>query len=544
MATTNREHHRFGSAGIADLRDLKRAGILNGQGASFGMDASKRFDLRVPGDGSVALLAGSGAGKSASVYTNNLLGGHLPGNLILFEPRGDVTTVTLLALSLQGYEVYFCNHAGLMGLPQHGFNPLDHLTIESPSLIPDGQKVALDFCPTPPGIKTAWTYDDARRWLNELILADAEQFGCASLPTLYDKVLSIQGDLDAWGGYLDRMVQSRIRTVGAFANEIMQLQREGKESFAAPMSVLLNAFSFMRDPRLQAMFNGADFSLQWLTDPNRKMAVIVTWPIEYIQTQSPAIRTVIGTVIQHKQRAPGSAPVSVLIDEAGQLASKGFESLRELYTFGRGAGLVSNICAWQEVSQIRSGFGPQADEILGSAQIRCFKGVRTESSTTMVSRMAGTMTLEYDERNRQSDARRLKQHAARRLLETGDFMTAVADLRHYRQSEVHRTRQARALLTPDEVLNLGSTEMVAFASGLVDKTILGHWVNHFERRDFRGRYLNNPYFDERVRIAGRFGRHRMVEVIEEAVPERLAHLPQYAAGTWRYVKGYRPRVGH
>ena len=34
-----------------------------------------------------------------------------------------------------------------------------------------------------------------------------------------------------------------------------------------------------------------------------------------------------------------------------------------------------------------------------------------------------------------------------------------------------------------------------------------------------------------------------VPVIEERVPDALAHLPQYANGTWRYVQGFRPRLG-
>jgi type IV secretion system protein VirD4 len=534
------QEFRFGSAGAATTQELKRAGIIGGRNISFGHDATRRHELRVPTDGSVALFGGAGSGKSASAFANALIGGHLPGNFVCFSPRGELDAVSMLSLSLQGYELYFINHTGMLGLPQHQCNPLDHLTINSPSLIPDTQKMALDFCPTPAGMRTSWSFDDARRWVTDLSLYDAERSGCASLPGIYELLITMLGDLDAWCRHLDAMLESRFPTVRSFANEIMGLQREGRESFTAPMGVLQSAFAFMRDPRLQWTFSGSDFSFQWLTDPKRKIGVFIDWPIEYIETQAPAIRQAIGSAIQAKMRSPGSAPVSILIDEAGQL--KTFPSVRELYTYGRGAGLKSNMVAWQEISQIRAAFGPQADEIIGSAQFRVFKGVRTLESANMVSRMAGTMTLPYDAAMEQSNAKRLKQQAAQRMLTGGSFFEAAADLRHYKEAEVHQTKQAREILKPDEVLNLPPTAMVAFASGLVEGPIMGHWINHFERPDFAGKYLNNPYYDaEFVSIKGRFGTKR-ARVIEERVPDALAHLPQYRGGTWRFVEGYRPKL--
>ena len=409
----NYEQNRFGSAGAATFQDLKRAGLLGGKGMSFGFDETKRNELFVPSDGSVALFGGAGCGKSASAFANALIGGHIPGNFICFDPRGELSAVSLLTLSLQGYELYFLNATGVLGQPQNRCNPLDHLTIDSPSLIADSQKTALDLVSTPAGVKS-WPFDDAKRWLPALIQFDAEQTGCASLPGVFHLLQSIQGDFDAWCNHLDHMLRSRFPTVVSFAGEIMTLQKEGKESFTAPLGVLQNAFSFMHDPRLQWTFGGSDFSLQWLSNLNRKIGVFVIWPIEFIQTQSSAIRQVMGSAIQNKLRNPGGQPVSILWDEAGQVGN--VPSLRELFTFGRGAGLINNMVAWQETSQIRAAFGPQADEIIGSAQFRVFKGVRTMESAYMVSKMAGIMTLEYDAVIEQSNARRMKQQAAQNIL--------------------------------------------------------------------------------------------------------------------------------
>jgi type IV secretion system protein VirD4 len=270
------------------------------------------------------------------------------------------------------------------------------------------------------------------------------------------------------------------------------------------------------------------------------MRVQIIIPIEYVQVWASALRLLIGSAIQSKLRNIHAPPLSMLVDEAGQLGH--FPSLRELYTFGRGAKLFG-LCAWQEVSQIYNAFGHHgANEIIGSAQFRVFKGVRTLDTARLVSEMSGTMTLDYDAAMKQSDARRLKQQAAHSVLSGGSFFEAAADLRHYRDAEVHRTKQARALFTPDEVMNLAPSQMIAFASGLVEGAILGHWLMYFEQPRLAGRYLPNPHHDpQRVRIQARLGK-KMVRVVEEPVPEALAHLPQYQGGTWRYIEGYRPKL--
>lgn len=532
---------RYGSAGAATPSDLKRAGIIDGRGVSFGFDETKHHELRVPTDGSVALFGGSGSGKSASAFANALIGGHLPGSFICFSPRGELEAISMLSLSAyQNYELYFINPIGMLGLPQHRLNPLDHLVIDNnPSLIADTQKMAQDFCPTPTGAKSSWPYDDARRWLTELSLYDSERSGCASLPGIFELLMTMQGDHQQWCDHLERMLESRFESVRSFVGEIMALQQGNRESYTAPLGVFQRTLEFLRDQRLQATLSGNDFSLQWLTDSTRRIGVFVTWPIEYIQIHAPVIRQILGAAIQNKFRSPGSAPVSVLIDECGLLGN--MASARELMIFGRGAGLVSNMLAWQEISQIRAAFGSQADEIIGSAQFRVFKGVRTMASAQLVSQMAGTMTLDFDDDQDQSNARRLKEHAAQQLISGGDFLSAVTDLRHYKAEQSRQSKKARLVLTPDEVLNLPPSAMVAFASGLVEGPIMGHWINHYERPDFAGRYLNNPYHSELVEIRTRWGMNQ-VRVIEEPVPKALEHLPQYQGGTWRYPKGHRPKL--
>jgi type IV secretion system protein VirD4 len=286
--------------------------------------------------------------------------------------------------------------------------------------------------------------------------------------------------------------------------------------------------------------NGSDFSMTHLCDPNRRLRVQIIIPIEYVELWAPAIRLLIGSAIQAKLRDITAPPVSILIDECGQLGH--FTSVRELYTFGRGAKL-SGLCAWQEISQAYQAFGEHgANEIVGSAQFRVFKGIRTLETARLVSAMAGSMTLHYDSHLEQSNARRLRRAAMHRIFAGADPHQVASEIRHYRMAETHRAVQARQLFSPDEVLNLPASQMIAFASGLVEGPIVGHWPMYFERRDLAGTYLPNPYHDpHRVRISTRWG-SQMVGTVTEPVPDRLAHLPQYRSGTWSYIKGYRPKL--
>jgi type IV secretion system protein VirD4 len=169
---------RQGSAQSASLSALRRSRIADGIGIWFGRSETGRHDLCVPNDGSVALFGGAGSGKSASVYAHNLLLNTV-GNAVTFDPRGELTAISMLAASVAGNEVFTINPTGMLGFERYGTNPLDHLTLDSPSLIADAQKAAMDFCPASVGRdgKSKWWEADAQDWLTNLILYDVEQHG-------------------------------------------------------------------------------------------------------------------------------------------------------------------------------------------------------------------------------------------------------------------------------------------------------------------------------------------------------------------------------
>ena len=176
------------------------------------------------------------------------------------------------------------------------------------------------------------------------------------------------------------------------------------------------------------------------------------------------------------------------------------------------------------------------------AALRQFFGVRDYQTAQLVSSMLGQETLEYDDTLRQSQARRAKQQAAMSVLSGGDPFAAAQGLRLHAFEETHRTKQSRSLMTPDEVLAMPEDRQICFLSGHSLGPILGHKYPYYARPEFAGRFLPNPFHPphDRAFIPRRWG-GGSARIVTEPVPRKYAQFPQYDAGTWSFVQGYRPR---
>ena len=229
----------------------------------------------------------------------------------------------------------------------------------------------------------------------------------------------------------------------------------------------------------------------------------------------------------------------MLIDEAAQLGA--FQALQQLYTYGRGIG-IQPWTFWQDIGQITHNFGPSGtDTFMASAQMRQFLGTRDFSTARLISNMLGTETLEYNDTRLQEEASRQKRLAVQRVMAGEDMLTAMMEAAHFSKAAQMRTKQARKLLTEDEVLSLGLDKQVLFLSGKEPLAVLADRKPYFECAELAGLYLPNPYHPpyDRVRIAGRWGT-REARVITGPVPKKYSSFAQYRNGNWAYVEGYQP----
>ena len=113
-------------------------------------------------------------------------------------------------------------------------------------------------------------------------------------------------------------------------------------------------------------------------------------------------------------------------------------------------------------------------------------------------------------------------NAAMSIMNGSDPFSAYADMKYHAYGEEHRTKQARALMMPEEILSMPEDRQLLFISGKNLKPIFAEKHPYFERSDFAGRFLPNPFHppNDSVPIPSRWGRRR-ARVIHERVPQQF-----------------------
>lgn len=530
------EQYRFGSAGWAQEHDIRAAGLFAGQGPQIGFLGSKPLTLE--SDAPMLTIGGAGSGK-----LRDLLGYvvcNSPGQrIIALDPRGELAAISAHVHAMRGEYSYTWNPFGLHGLPRHGCNPLDLLDPGAASFHADCKLVARALIAVTGQAEGKYFEQRAAGWVEAFLKHDAALRGRTSLPSLMRIVNLVESGSSAWPDFIESMLRSPFEDVRRTAGEMLTKQQDSPREFGSIMGEVYAGLGFLDDPILQRSLEGADFSLSALVDPMRVSKIFLIVPAEYLKIFAPVLRLFFAVTMIVKGRAPSAARVMMLVDEAGQLG--GFDALLQSFTYGRGAG----IRAWaifQDAGQIIRNFGPAGlSGFMGSAQMRQFFGVRDYQTAQAVSNMLGSETLEYDDTKAQDAARRQKVQAMRRFMMGDDPFTAAFDAAHFARAETLRTKQARKLMTEDEILAMPEDRQILFISGKNLPPIMAHKYPYFSRSEMAGLYLPNPYHppETQVRIAGRWG-EKWARVIREPVPERFASYPQYAGGNWAYVEGFKP----
>jgi type IV secretion system protein VirD4 len=113
------------------------------------------------------------------------------------------------------------------------------------------------------------------------------------------------------------------------------------------------------------------------------------------------------------------------------------------------------IACWQDLGQISRWFGKEGIQgFMGSAKARVFFGVRELETASLVSGMAGSQTLEFNDVPQQHETALERRKLLYGMMHGGDPNPALWEARRYHHLATHRTKQDRALFTPDEVLSM------------------------------------------------------------------------------------------
>ena len=536
MIDPSREDLRFGVARWANDAEIERAGLFDKDGLFAGYKANRALFLKSDSPGIV--IAGSGAGKGRDWLIETILRGGMSPMLVC-DPKGELAAVTIASFIRWKAFVYLWNPTRLHGMVSHATNPLDVLTLSNPNFHSDCADLADCMIPlVGTGGNNAHHFEKkAREWITALLKSLVEQHGHVTMPMLWRMIQAIRSDAKVWAKQLEAMDRSCFGDVTAAGVDIWTAQRHSTSNeFGLIYSTIKAHLSFLNDPTLCAALENPDFSLRDLTS-DQLTSLFLMVPRRNIPQWTPVLRLMFTVAMLYKARAPQARRLTMLIDEAGQLGR--FEELLNAFTIGRGEG-VRTIAVFQDIDQIARNFGREAiTGFIGSAQWRCFFGVRDYPTAQLISHMLGNETLEYDDRLQQQNAARMQREAKRRFFQGEDPRQAAYDYMHYREASTARAKTQRALMTPDEILAMPEDQMISFISGLDVPPILANKYPYYTTKSLNGLWLPNPYHPplDRVKLQGMFGGswHR---VITASVPPELAHFPQYANGRISYVETY------
>lgn len=536
MSGTWNEEYRFGSARWAETHEVQRAGMFSGHGWPVGYLGGRL--LRYASDAPMLTIGGAGTGKLRDVI------GHVfctlqGGSVLVLDPRGEIAATFLPALAQQGIEAFFWNPFGLHGLPCHSCNPLDPIDPRAPTFHGDCTLAARALITVSSKAEGKYFEQRASGWVEAILRRLAESRGSVSLKDLMGPVNLIESGARGWPDFLEGMIASSFDDVRRTAGEMLVKQQDSPREFGSIMGEIYAGLAVLDDPALQRALAAPEFSMARLCQPGKPVVIFLMAPAEYLRQMAPVLRLLLTAARLHKGRTPGSGRVLMLIDEAAQLGP--FPLLMELYTFGRGLG-IQTWTFWQGAGQFFENFGPTgAQTFFGSSGLQQIIGVRDYQTAKLISDQLGTETLEFDDTRAQQVAGHQRLQAMQRFVGGGDPLEAAIEMMHYGRLETMRSKQARKMMTEEEVLSLPGNEQILFLPGLNLHPLRAKRAPYFSRPEYAGLYLPNPYHppQDSVQIATRWGTKRL-RVIREPVPGKFASFAQYREGSWAYVEGYKP----
>jgi type IV secretion system protein VirD4 len=535
------ERHRLGSAAWSTAADIHRAKLFGDKGPLLGYFGN--WPLRINSDQPQITIGGAGSGKLRDLLAYNLCctrGGAcaLPRALVN-DPRGELSAISLHSQVYANRPAYSADPFGLnteYGLPQTRVNPWDLIDPASNTFHADIKLLIADLIPLSGSANAEHWELRAREWAEALVKFYVGQYLEITLPAFYEFVNSTE-DPTAWEQIAEAMLNSPFSDVRRVAAEMDNKRINAPKEYSGILGELFKHLNFLSDPAVRECLGASDVCLDILCKQDCIIYVVI--PAEYAAILAPMQRAIFSAAALYKNRYPSAPRVNMVVDEAATLGR--FEALLRGYSYGRGMGQRWWSC-WQDTGQIARNFGRDAiSGFLGSSQTRQFFGVRDLETARTISEMLGKQTLEYDSELEQAAARRNKSHIIRELMAGSDPFKSGLDYAQQAKAASNKTKIARALMMPDEVLNMREDQQLLFISGLGIHPILASKYPYFTRREMAGAYMPNPYHPpaDKVRIMGRFGM-RWAKVIRERVPSKYAHLPQYQSGEWSYIEGYRP----
>ena len=457
----------FGSARWAGLAELRRSGLLGNRGVMLGRFHGRY--LRHDGPEHVMALAPTRSGKGVGLVVPTLL--VWPGSAIVHDIKGENWRLTA------GWRARF-SHCLC-------FNPTDPRSVRFNPLLEvrrgrfevrDVQNIA-DILVDPDG-----ALDRRNHWertghallvgvILHVLYAERRKTLAQVATTLSDPACSFEQTLT-------RMLHTpHVRRHGAgqphpvVAQVARELLNKSDNERSGVLSTAMSFLALYRDPAIARVTGTSDWRIRDLVHARHPVSLYLVVPPSDLSRTRPLVRLLLNQIgrrlterLEGETRLRPRHRLLMMLDEFPALGR--LEFFESALAFMAGYGIRAYLIA-QSLNQIAKAYGEHS-AILDNCHVRVAFATNDERTARRVSDTTGTATAARFQRN----------YGGHRL---APWLNRVTVSRH---------ENARPLLTPGEVMQLGADEELVFVSG--SRPIRARKLRYFEDRALLARCLAPP----------------------------------------------------
>lgn len=476
------DHDSHGTARWGTAAELRMSGHLAppNQAVGFALarisDAPAGLDQRMRHVGHVVTVAPTGAGKGIGAVIPTLL--EHPGSALVIDPKGENSAVTARARRELGQRVFVVDPFGVTDQGGASCNVLDRLDLSTPDCVSESAVLA-DSLVVVSGKKAGgddhWD-ESAKTLLQGLMLhvvglddperrtlGEVRRLLTASEDTLLELLAEMAADDSVAFGL-----------PGRAANTVMGMADRERGSV---LSTARRHTAFLDDPRIASALARSDFDLGAIK--SELMTIYLVMPANRIAPNARFLRLFVGSVIAAITASSQQPPhrVAFVLDEFAQLGY--MRQIEDAVSLMRGYGLSFWVFL-QDLSQLKAVY-PRWQTFLANSA-KTFFGVDDFDTAKYVSESLGQATVEYETHNKG------------RSSGSNSSLSDNSSSGGYNRGASSGTSQqiaSRALLTPDEVMRLGTERPIVLVRGL--HPILATRLNYLTDGEYAGRADPNPY---------------------------------------------------
>lgn len=496
----NRNPENSSTHGSAIFSSLKEISALNNpDGIPIGMYTSKSLResdplkrkallkslkngdiLKVKADHSV-VIAPSGAGKGVGIIVPTLL--DYKGPVFVTDIKGENYQITYKARKEMGHEVICLDPFEITTASLEGWNILDVLKIDSPTVVEDSASIAALLSPQKKseGGNSRYFSEQAARLIQCLIL----HVSCSSeisddqrnLVTVFDLLMQSMHNLK--NDTLLQIATDEDLLDGIVSSLASRILGTEERELSGTLNTASQELSFLQSPLMRKFFTKSTFNTTQVLDA--KTDIYVCLPPEHRESYGRFMRLVTGSIFLEMQKSREKKGASfqnhkllMVLDEMPSLGH--ISAIEDMIVYGRGYG-VSVMAVSQTIELIKSTY-PESWKTFLSNHLTLFFGCSDNETCKIVSDMLGKRTvLGFSHSKGQGNQKKSLEWMGSNSLQEGNSYGEVG----------------RALLTADEVKTLGDDIVIGFLRG--KRAIMIKRLSYMNHNEYKGRFLENSFYE-------------------------------------------------